>query len=113
MAVGERTRWAHTYADAVPALSVPWRAVAFPQPRLLVWNDDLRIDPLDPTILVGAGADTRALVYSGHQWGVYKPRLGDGRALLLGELPDGRDLHLKGTGPVALSMIDTGSLGIR
>ncbi|MCF7550629.1 hypothetical protein L3X23_17805 [Pseudonocardia sp. WMMC193] len=44
---------------------------------------------------------------------MYKPRLGDGRALLLGELPDGRDLHLKGTGPVALSMIDTGSLGIR
>ncbi|SDH40828.1 protein adenylyltransferase SelO [Pseudonocardia oroxyli] len=103
MAVGERTRWAHTYADAVPALSVPWPAVAFPQPRLLVWNDDLRIDPLDLTTLVGAGADTRALVYSGHQWGVYKPRLGDGRALLLGELPDGRDLHLKGTGPTPFS----------
>ena len=39
---------------------------------------------------------------AGHQFGHYSPRLGDGRALLLGELtsPDGRlhDLHLKGSG---------------
>ncbi len=41
--------------------------------------------------------------YAGHQFGGYVPRLGDGRALLLGELVDGagrrRDLHLKGSGP--------------
>jgi uncharacterized protein YdiU (UPF0061 family) len=43
-----------------------------------------------------------AQAYAGHQFGGYSPRLGDGRALLLGELvaPDGslRDLHLKGSG---------------
>ncbi|BCW64247.1 UPF0061 protein [Arthrobacter sp. StoSoilB22] len=40
--------------------------------------------------------------YSGHQFGFYSPRLGDGRALLLGEVAcaDGklRDVHLKGSG---------------
>jgi uncharacterized protein YdiU (UPF0061 family) len=39
--------------------------------------------------------------YAGHQFGNYSPRLGDGRALLLGELGDGPDpvdLHLKGSG---------------
>ena len=48
-----------------------------------------------------------AQAYAGHQFGGYNPRLGDGRALLLGELagPDGRlrDLHLKGSGPTPFS----------
>ncbi|MCL4168897.1 UNVERIFIED_CONTAM: hypothetical protein GTU68_047910, partial [Idotea baltica] len=42
------------------------------------------------------------MAYAGHQFGGYSPRLGDGRALLIGEqmTPDGErvDLHLKGTG---------------
>ncbi|MEU7811446.1 protein adenylyltransferase SelO [Pseudonocardia sp. NPDC049154] len=112
MVVGERTLLDldDTYAREVPALSVPWPAVTAPAPRLLVLNDELAAelgaDPAalraDVSLLVGAGAGTRALVYAGHQWGVYKPRLGDGRALLLGEVVDShgrlRDLHLKGTG---------------
>jgi uncharacterized protein YdiU (UPF0061 family) len=49
-------------------------------------------------LFTGAVPDTVALAYAGHQFGGYSPRLGDGRALLLGELPDGRDLHLKGSG---------------
>jgi len=44
-----------------------------------------------------------AMVYAGHQFGGWAPRLGDGRAMLLGEIaaPDGKvfDLHLKGCGP--------------
>ncbi|MDI3331657.1 MAG: YdiU family protein [Micrococcus sp.] len=44
-----------------------------------------------------------AQAYAGHQFGVYVPRLGDGRALLLGELVGAegrlRDVHLKGSGP--------------
>ena len=44
------------------------------------------------------GVTTVAQAYAGHQFGGYSPRLGDGRALLLGELlvdDDGvRDLHL-------------------
>ncbi|MCW2959568.1 MAG: YdiU family protein, partial [Solirubrobacterales bacterium] len=43
-----------------------------------------------------------AQAYAGHQFGGYSPRLGDGRALLLGEVVDingrRRDLHLKGSG---------------
>src|SRR5690606_30455040 len=34
------------------------------------------------------GYDTRASVYSGHQFGVYVPQLGDGRALMLAEIND-------------------------
>jgi uncharacterized protein YdiU (UPF0061 family) len=52
--------------------------------------------------LVPGGAAPVAQAYAGHQFGGYVPRLGDGRALLLGELagPDGhiRDIHLKGSG---------------
>ncbi len=48
-----------------------------------------------------------AMVYAGHQFGHFNPRLGDGRAMLLGELVgrDGEryDLHLKGSGPTAFS----------
>ena len=48
------------------------------------------------------GATPVAQAYAGHQFGAYSPRLGDGRALLLGELEDQRgrlrDLHLKGSG---------------
>src|SRR5262245_11002869 len=47
------------------------------------------------------------MAYAGHQFGMYSPRLGDGRALLLGELIDRhgcrRDLHLKGSGPTLFS----------
>jgi uncharacterized protein YdiU (UPF0061 family) len=48
------------------------------------------------------GADPLALAYAGHQFGVFVPQLGDGRAILLGEVvgKDGarRDIHLKGAG---------------
>ena len=47
------------------------------------------------------GADPLAQVYAGHQFGGWSPRLGDGRAVLLGEVATeaGRfDIHLKGAG---------------
>lgn len=51
---------------------------------------------------VPSGAVPVAQAYAGHQFGGFAPRLGDGRALLLGELADEggrlRDLHLKGSG---------------
>jgi uncharacterized protein YdiU (UPF0061 family) len=53
--------------------------------------------------LVPDGTSPVAQAYSGHQFGSFNPRLGDGRALLLGELTDAsgrlRDVHLKGSGP--------------
>jgi uncharacterized protein YdiU (UPF0061 family) len=48
-----------------------------------------------------------ALVYAGHQFGQFVPQLGDGRAILLGELEDQagvrRDIQLKGSGPTPFS----------
>ena len=57
--------------------------------------------------VVPDGAEPVAMAYSGHQFGHFNPQLGDGRALLLGQIetPDGtlRDIHLKGTGQTRYS----------
>ena len=54
-----------------------------------------------------AGAEPIAQAYSGHQFGHFSPTLGDGRAVLLGEVvgSDGRryDIQLKGSGPTPFS----------
>src|SRR6195952_5282501 len=104
------------FAREFPELSIAWQAEAAPEPRLLVLNEALATQlGLDPdwlrspdglAVLVGAsvppGATPVAQGYAGHQFGGFVPRLGDGRALLLGELTDAdgrsRDLHLKGSG---------------
>ena len=90
-------------------------------PRLLQVNTGLAEElGLDPAALaspegveilagnrVPAGADPVAQAYAGHQFGQFNPQLGDGRAVLLGELiaADGapRDLQLKGSGPTPWS----------
>jgi serine/tyrosine/threonine adenylyltransferase len=104
------------FARELPELAVPWQAEEAPDPRLLVLDEPLAGElGLDPAwlrsadgvgLLVGRavpdGATPVAQAYAGHQFGGYSPRLGDGRALLLGELVDAdghlRDLHLKGSG---------------
>ncbi|NLD85450.1 MAG: YdiU family protein [Actinomycetales bacterium] len=100
------------YATELADLVVPWRAAEASAPELLLLNESLAAElGLDPAylrsdegllLLVGnhvpEGATPAAQAYAGHQFGGYSPRLGDGRALLMGELGDGRDLHLKGSG---------------
>jgi uncharacterized protein YdiU (UPF0061 family) len=53
------------------------------------------------------GAETLAMAYAGHQFGNWVPQLGDGRAVLLGEVVDRdgvrRDIQLKGAGPTPFS----------
>src|SRR6186713_1122835 len=106
----------HSYAREVPSLSVAWAAAPVPEPQLLVLNEALAVElgvgaaalrePAGVALLVGHGLPDGvrpvAQAYAGHQFGGYVPRLGDGRALLLGELVDAggnvRDLHLKGSG---------------
>jgi uncharacterized protein YdiU (UPF0061 family) len=57
--------------------------------------------------LLMPGMEPVAMLYSGHQFGVYVPQLGDGRAILLGEVKNGQgerwDLHLKGAGMTPFS----------
>src|SRR5581483_1542283 len=56
---------------------------------------------------VPTGAEPIAMVYAGHQFGNFVPRLGDGRAILLGEVVDRDgarcDIHLKGAGRTPFS----------
>ncbi|MCJ2061575.1 YdiU family protein [Methylobacterium sp. J-088] len=56
---------------------------------------------------VPEGADPIAAAYAGHQFGQFVPQLGDGRAVLLGEVIDRtgirRDIQLKGSGPTPFS----------
>ncbi|MDP3845703.1 MAG: YdiU family protein [Pseudomonas sp.] len=64
-----------------------------------------------------ATAEPRAMVYSGHQFGSYNPRLGDGRGLLLGEVLNAAgeywDLHLKGAGQTPYSRSGDGRAVLR
>ena len=63
------------------------------------------------------GADPVAMLYAGHQFGVWVPQLGDGRAVLLGEVVNGRgerwDLHLKGCGKTPFSRFGDGRAVLR
>lgn len=104
------------FASALPEMAVPWQAEPTVDPRMVLLNEPLAAELAIPAgwlhspdglrFLVGervpAGARPVAQAYSGHQFGSFVPRLGDGRALLLGEVTgaDGaaRDLHLKGSG---------------
>ena len=74
--------------------------------------DPDRLDsPEGAEILAGKrvpdGADPIAMAYAGHQFGHFVPQLGDGRAILLGEVIDAdgvrRDIQLKGSGPTPFS----------
>lgn len=90
-------------------------------PRLIKLNAGLARDlGLDPAALetpegvealagnsVPEGSAPLAAAYAGHQFGHFVPQLGDGRALLLGEVVDRtgvrRDIQLKGSGPTPFS----------
>ena len=65
---------------------------------------------------VPEGADPIAMAYAGHQFGGFSPQLGDGRALLLGEIIDRsgnrRDIQLKGSGPTPYSRRGDGRAAI-
>lgn len=59
------------------------------------------------------GGDSLASVYAGHQFGVYVPELGDGRALLLAETANGWGIQLKGSGRTPYSRFGDGRAGLR
>jgi len=102
-----------------------FHAAVYPEPVdapvLLQFNESLAkelgmdVDVSDPGRLaavfagnvVPAGAMPLAMAYAGHQFGNFVPQLGDGRAILLGEVVDSagirRDIQLKGAGPTPYS----------
>ena len=111
----------NTYARELEGFYVPWQGAVAPAPKIVQFNDslarDLGLDALALDTSEGAaifagsvapeGAYPLAQAYAGHQFGGFSEQLGDGRALLLGEVSDKDgdrfDLQLKGSGRTPFS----------
>jgi uncharacterized protein YdiU (UPF0061 family) len=111
----------NSYARELPGTYVVWKPAAAPSPELLYLNralaDELGLDtvaldsPEGAALFAGnalpEGAEPIAQAYAGHQFGGFSSQLGDGRALLLGELIDRhgqrRDIAFKGSGRTPFS----------
>lgn len=118
----------HSLERELDGFYLPWQAAQPPAPRMAVWNaalaEAIGLAETDQEQLArwfsGAeevpGSQPLALVYAGHQFGHFNPQLGDGRALLLGEViaPDGvrLDLQFKGSGPTPYSRQGDGKCGL-
>jgi uncharacterized protein YdiU (UPF0061 family) len=120
----------NSFHDSMEGFYAPAEAAKPSAPRLLVFNRPLAarlgIDVADASddqlarLFSGeempGGANPLALAYAGHQFGHFSPQLGDGRALLLGELvaPDGArfDIQLKGSGPTPFSRNGDGKAAV-
>jgi uncharacterized protein YdiU (UPF0061 family) len=116
----------NTYARELEGFYVPWKAAQVARPRMIKFNRQLAeelgldVDALDSDegarIFAGneipEGAVPLAQAYAGHQFGGFVPQLGDGRALLVGEVIDRygrrRDIQLKGSGPTPFSRAGDG-----
>ncbi|WP_246780539.1 YdiU family protein [Rhizobium sp. AQ_MP] len=111
----------NTYARLPQSFHRPARPATARAPMLIRFNLALaealgldvegvteeRIAQLLSGQVIPVGAEPLAQAYAGHQFGHFNPQLGDGRALLLGEVIDRqgkrRDIQLKGSGPTAFS----------
>src|ERR1700748_3737951 len=111
----------NTYAALPPNFSARVAPTPVTSPKLVKLNRPLAKHlGLDPDWLAGPegveilagkrvpdGAAPIAMAYAGHQFGHFVPQLGDGRAILLGEVIDAdgvrRDIQLKGSGPTPFS----------
>jgi len=111
----------NSYARSLPGFYTKGEAEKSPAPTLIKLNtqlaEELRLDPqqLDPETAaqIFSGnqppddAEVLAQAYAGHQFGNFVPQLGDGRAVLLGEVIDihgnRRDIQLKGSGRTPFS----------
>jgi len=118
----EELQFDNTYARLPPAFYSAARPTPLSDPYLVSFNpaaaELIDLDPQEADrpefveYFTGhrtlPGAEPLAMLYAGHQFGSYVPQLGDGRAILLGEVRNARglkkwDLHLKGAGPTAYS----------
>ncbi len=111
----------NSFAREMEGFYAPVTGAKAPTPKIVLFNDELaaqlglNADELNSTagaaILSGSvpptGASPLAQAYAGHQFGGFSPQLGDGRAMLLGEILDKQglrvDVQLKGSGPTPFS----------
>lgn len=110
----------NSYTDLGPGFYQAIKPTPVRKPELIIYNQVLAdelglaattLGSADAAVFSGNrlpdGAQPLAMAYSGHQFGHFSPQLGDGRALLLGQVvsPAGRsfDIHLKGSGQTAFS----------
>lgn len=109
-----RLGFEHSYASLSPRLYERVRPTPVKDPQLVIFNrslaDELALKPdverEAATLFSGNrlpdDSDPIAMAYAGHQFGSFVPQLGDGRAILLGELRGHtgvlRDVQLKGAG---------------
>ncbi|PZX17697.1 uncharacterized protein YdiU (UPF0061 family) [Palleronia aestuarii] len=115
----------NSYARLPPRFFTPQAPTPVTAPRLLALNRDLAAElgldadalasPAGVEMLAGNripdGALPLSQAYAGHQFGGWNPQLGDGRAVLLGEIVAGGrrvDLQLKGSGPTPYSRMGDG-----
>ncbi len=114
----------NSYAALPDAFYTRQNPTPVKEPQLIGFNEDLaqllgiEVDDLEQAAQVFAGnlvpdnAAPLAQLYAGHQFGNYNPQLGDGRAILLGEVIDTkgtrRDIQLKGSGPTPYSRMGDG-----
>jgi uncharacterized protein YdiU (UPF0061 family) len=124
-------RWINSFAQLPDGFYTRMRPDPLPDPYLVgVSEPALQSLGLDPeaactdeflSIFSGSrvpeGADPLAAVYSGHQFGVYVPQLGDGRAILLGGVQGvdrgEHEVQLKGSGRTPYSRMGDGRAVLR
>lgn len=119
--INPQFKFDNTYARDLEGFYTPWQASPVPAPAFLAFNRELAAElGIDASVMeteAGSeifagnrypdGATPLAQAYAGHQFGGFSPQLGDGRALLLGEVIDTRgrrrDIQLKGSGRTPFS----------
>jgi uncharacterized protein YdiU (UPF0061 family) len=115
-------KFSNSYILLDPVFYEKIRPTPVQDPQLFLWNDKLAEQLMVPEELKNdsaelakvfsgnkllPGSDPIAMAYAGHQFASFVPRLGDGRAHLLGEVLDHSgarwDIQLKGSGPTSFS----------
>lgn len=127
----ESLRFDNRFRQLPDAFFTPIQPTPLTNPRVAVWSPGaaelLELDPAEfqradaAALLSGQhllpGMEPLAMVYGGHQFGVWNPGLGDGRGLLMGEVLTGSgerwDWHLKGAGQTPYSRFGDGRAVLR
>ena len=100
--------WVAFSASAANLIDLPLNASGLPVDE--AWLGLLAGNSLNTT--QGSLTDPISTVYSGHQFGVWAGQLGDGRAILLGDI-QGQELQLKGAGKTPYSRMGDGRAVLR